>query len=86
MDSLERVFKAKGYDKTHPELYNRIIKFRDILNEKDIITEPTKSQNTKNNFGKYLAIGIGIFGLLFGLDWFLRKRLKQEPEQKKINA
>ena len=86
MDSLERVFKAKGYDKTHPELYNRIIKFRDILNEKDIVTETPKPQNSKSNFGKYLAVGIGIFGLLFGLDWFLRKRLKQEPEQKKINA
>ncbi len=37
MDSLERIFKAKGNDKAHPDLYQKIVKFRDILNEKDII-------------------------------------------------
>lgn len=31
MDSLERVFKLKGFDKTHSDLYQKIIKFRDIL-------------------------------------------------------
>ncbi len=31
MDSLEKVFKAKGLDKTEPKLYKKIVKFRDIL-------------------------------------------------------
>ncbi len=33
MDSLEKVFAAKGLDKTQPELYSKIVKFRNILNE-----------------------------------------------------
>lgn len=33
MDSLEKVFAAKGLDKTQPELYSEIVKFRNILNE-----------------------------------------------------
>ena len=35
MDSLEKVFKAKGLDKTKPKLYKEIVKFRDILYEND---------------------------------------------------
>lgn len=35
MDSMERIFKAKGYDKFYPDLYAKIIKFRDILIEKE---------------------------------------------------
>ena len=33
MDSLEKIFKAKGYDKSNPELYEKIVKYRDILLE-----------------------------------------------------
>ncbi len=33
MDSLEKVFAAKGLDKTQPELYSEIVRFRNILNE-----------------------------------------------------
>ena len=32
MDALEKAFVADGLDKTEPELYNKIIKYRDILN------------------------------------------------------
>lgn len=35
MDSLEKIFKAKGFDKSHNELYSKIVKFRDILTEKE---------------------------------------------------
>jgi len=41
MDSLEKVFKSKGLDATHSELYNKIIKFRDILLE----PEPAKAED-----------------------------------------
>ncbi len=46
MDSLQKVFKAKQLDKSHPELYAKIIKFRDILYEKsaEVIEEITKPQ------------------------------------------
>lgn len=35
MDSLEKIFKAKGLDKTHNELYSKIVKFRNILTENE---------------------------------------------------
>ena len=41
MDALEKVFKAKGYDKSNPNLYAKIIKFRDILIEKESETIKT---------------------------------------------
>ena len=31
MDSLERVFKLKGFDKSHSELYQKIVKFREFF-------------------------------------------------------
>lgn len=34
MDSLEKIFRAKGLDKSQPDLYKQIVKFRDILYEK----------------------------------------------------
>jgi|GEM_PF-1352595 len=36
MDSLEKVFKAKDLNKSHPELYSKIVKFKDVLYEKDL--------------------------------------------------
>jgi hypothetical protein len=49
MDSLAKVFKAKNLDKTHSELYEKILKFRDILYEKstEIIEEVTTAQEVK---------------------------------------
>ncbi len=35
MDSLEKIFKARELDKTNSELYSKIVKFRDILSEKE---------------------------------------------------
>lgn len=45
MDSFEKIFKAKGYDQKHQELYKSIVKFRDILYEKGALTE--KEANEK---------------------------------------
>lgn len=39
MDSLEKVFKAKGLNASHSELYNKIIKYRDILLEPEAAPE-----------------------------------------------
>lgn len=36
MDALEKVFSSKGYDKVHSDLYQKILKFRDILLEPQI--------------------------------------------------
>lgn len=36
MDSLEKIFKAKGYDKSNPELFAKIVKYKNILLEKEV--------------------------------------------------
>ena len=49
MDSLEKVFKVKKLNESHPELFAKIVKFRDILLEKsvEIIEEVTNPQEVK---------------------------------------
>lgn len=49
MDSLEKVFKARGFDKTHPVLYAQIVRFRDILtdNLEETIETPIKAAQHK---------------------------------------
>ena len=67
MDSLEKIFVTKGFDKTHPELFNR------IENYKKILLEPEPVQNSiKTKTGKYTALIIGGIimagaGIYFGL-------------------
>lgn len=39
MDSLEKIFIRSGLDKTHKELYDKIIYFRDELYKPDIIED-----------------------------------------------
>lgn len=54
MDSLEKVFKVQGYNTKHPELYAKIVKYNEILQEiKEIIPENNK---TKNKFHKPLVL------------------------------
>lgn len=36
MDSLEKVFKARGLDTSNSELYQKIVKYRDILADKEV--------------------------------------------------
>ncbi len=65
MDSFEKIFKAKGLDKTEPKLYKKIVKFRDILYEND--TAASSKNSLKNN--KYikplLIIGAAICAAAF---------------------
>lgn len=67
MDSLAKVFKVKKLDKSHPELFAQITKFRDILLEKsaEIIEEVTQPQEVKTIAKKskiplFVTGGIGI--------------------------
>ena len=50
MDALEKAFKAKGLDKDEPELFNKIVKYRKIL------------ENPKGTHKKIalLAVGLGV--------------------------
>lgn len=49
MDSLEKIFKVKKLNESHPELFAKIVKFKDILFEKsaEIIEEVTTPQEVK---------------------------------------
>ena len=38
MDALAKTFKAKGLDKENPKLYKKIIKYKKILEKKQIPT------------------------------------------------
>ncbi len=64
MDSLERIFKLKGYDKTHSELYKKITKYRDIL----LKDEPKISQKSKGALAFLgtlsTVISLGTFALI----------------------
>ena len=55
MDSLEKIFKAKGLDITQPALYKKILKYRDILIEEN-------SSKIKNSF-----TGIKMYAVLVTL-------------------
>lgn len=68
MDSLAKVFKVKDLDKTHPELYEKIIKYRDILlEESKPVQEIVASSDVKvSKSSKTLPIVLG-FGALIGL-------------------
>ncbi len=59
MDALAKVFKAKGLDKSEPDLYKKLIKYRDILLEKEPAA-PLK----KHKF--FSAAGIGLLMLSAG--------------------
>ena len=58
MDALEKNFKAQGLDKTEPQLYKKIVKYKKILEQKEKQTHPALK----------LCIGISCSALmLYGL-------------------
>lgn len=56
MDAMEKAFVSEGLDKTEPELYEKIIKFRDILQGGENYEPPVKTKKT----GKIALIAAGI--------------------------
>lgn len=84
MDSLERIFKAKGYDNTNPQLYKLIVKYRDILNEKTVSKETAPTSETaqeasgtaKSIFkNKYFIpfIAAGTLAIAAGVHYYIKK-------------
>lgn len=68
MDALEKLFKKNGLDKTQPELYAKIVKYRDILLEKEVAaavvngTSQTKSVKGLGSLAAVLLTGVAILG------------------------
>jgi len=68
MDSIEKSMRAKGLDKTDPELYNKVRKYRDILYEKGVKTEFEANKLAKNKLIKKVTlITLGILTLTGGI-------------------
>jgi len=73
MDALERLFVKNGFDKSHPELYAKIVKYRDILLEENSENFPQKvcfpaqetSQPVKKS-NKAIFAGLAIIAALCG--------------------
>ena len=58
MDSFERLFKLKGLDKTYPDLFSRIIKYKNILLEpepKEILQTTNLETPQIKNESKHIA-------------------------------
>ncbi len=87
MDSLEKIFKAKGLNEKFPDLYNRIVKFRDILYEKSTpkptdtssIAEESKSVTKNKYLIPFLAAGVAIVA---GGAYLLKNRTQKETSAK----
>lgn len=74
MDALEKIFVAKNLDKTEPELFKKIVKYRKILEKKS--TPPA----IKLAIGGALAIA-----LVFGATVIFKQRNKNENAGKILN-
>ena len=93
MDSLVKVFYAKGFNETHSELYGKLLKFRDILIEKstEIIEEVTQPQEIKAATKKsktpwLVAGGLIVTGVsaLVGYKQYQNQKPKTENIDKKV--
>lgn len=92
MDSLEKIFKARGLDKEHPALYAAIVKYRDFLYEKapaentstaEALTETAEELSSKpKTRNKYLlpllAAGAVIIG---GGAYYYTNKFHRNKEQ-----
>ena len=77
MDSLAKIFLSKGLDKTEPDLYNQIIKYRDILVEEDKVVNSLKQKSKVLN--KKLLIGLSSFiALCAGILYYLKNKNKNK--------
>ena len=57
MDALEKVFKVKGLDKSNPDIYGKIIKYRDILLESESeIKETDSNRNMCNRTARSICL------------------------------
>ena len=63
MDSLEKVFIAKGYDKTHPGLFRKIVHYKSVLNG---TKEAVMSKSKMITLG---VLGAGVIALATTLLW-----------------
>ncbi len=86
MDSLEKVFKAKGLDKTQPKLYKEIVKFRDILYENDGVKLAKKTMQTNKYPKLVLLAAAAIITAGTAITVFFTKKNKNNPLKSNIHT
>ena len=69
MDALEKAFKAKGLDLEEPELFNKIVKYRKILENREFSHKKIAA----------IAVGIGVLGTAV-TKIVIDKIMKQHPK------
>lgn len=93
MDSLEKLFKLAGLDKTQKQLYDKIVYYRDEMYKPDIITnseeitevvmQESKTGSKNNKFTKALiGITFAAAAIGSGLYIYLQNRKQQNNVQK----
>ena len=89
MDAYAKVYKAKGLDSTHKELYSKIVKFRDIVAEKtsDVVGAAKKkvfdlSKNKLLNIGA-VVVALGLIGVVVSS---ANKGLQEQYEKTSANS
>lgn len=88
MDALEKVFVAKGMDKTEPELFNKIVKYKNILLEpdKDIHVVTSKSvSHTLGNKVRGMIIGGTALAVVGGVLLYKNFLNKKKESNKQTN-
>ena len=85
MDSLAKIFLCRGLDKTKPDLYNKIIKYRDILVEDDGLVKDLK-QNNKILNKKFLITLASVFVICAGALYCLKSQRDDKNKSKDFNS
>ena len=89
MDGYSKVFKLKGFDKTKSDLYKKIVKFRDIIKQKDnTVVEESSSEKKNIDMKKVAGTAVGVAALIAaviaGADSGLQNQLNGEDFTIKI--
>ena len=91
MDALEKIFKANKLDEKMPDLYNSIVKFRDILYEKtsDVVSDVSKTleENSKPvSKTKIVASVLGIGALALAGNSYLKNKDKSDELAQNVKS
>ena len=90
MDALEKIFKAKGLDQSNPDLYAKIVKYRDILVKDDEIIEqsaelPKRKLGRINKKGLIFLSTVSLFCVLLYICTKLKNKVKMQKNTNALN-
>ena len=88
--SLEKIFKAKGLDQSNPDLYAKIVKYRDILVKDDEIIEqsaelPKRKLGRINKKSLIFLSTVSLFCVLLYICTKLKNKVKMQKNTNALN-